>query len=222
MIENPSSPTFSYRKTVQYLIAIIIILIVGELLESIPLFSRTFLFRGLTSAELIDFAAKIIVLALFFVFIQHAINILDRNSSGVAFIRGIALPIAALIIVIVAQASVEEILTPFLRSTGRALLTFISSLVVLAAAVWVILAGYQYSPLLFDFFIALRQKIRPHYSNNGIEKTCPTCAATVESAEKYCPACGSGLEVKQCKNCHAEMNPAANYCGQCGQPQENS
>jgi hypothetical protein len=193
-----------------------------RVLESIPLFSHTFLFRGLTSAELVDFATKIIVLVLFFVFTQHAINTLGGGGSGVSFIRGIALPIAALIIVIVAQESVGEILTPYLRSTGRALLTLISSLVVLAAAIWVILAGYQYSPLLFDFCIALRQKIRSRYPNNGMEKTCPACAAPVDNTVKYCPACGNGLEIKQCKNCNEEMTPSANYCGQCGNPKESS
>ncbi|MDD5580093.1 MAG: zinc ribbon domain-containing protein [Methylobacter sp.] len=222
MLENQSSPAFSCRKSIQYLIAIIITLIVAELLESIPLFSHTFLFRGLTSAELINFAAKIIVLALFFVFTQYAINSLKGSGSGVAFIQGLALPVAALIIVIVAHESVEQILSPFLRSTGRAILTLISSFVVLAAGIWVILAGYQYSTRLFDWFIALRQKIRPQYPDNHMGKTCPACAAHVDNAEKYCPACGNELDIRQCKNRHAEMTPSANFCGQCGQPKESS
>jgi len=221
MPENQSSWTFSWRKSAQYFIAIIITLIIGELVERIPLFSNTEIFRGLTSAELVNFSTKIAVLGLFFVFTKHASNALSGSGNGVSFLRRIAIPVAALIIVCVAQESIGAILSPYLGSTGKTLLIIISSLAVLSAALWVIFAGYRYSPMLFDFFVALGQKIRSLLPGNA-ERTCPDCAAPVKGAEKYCLVCGSDLELKRCKNCDAEMAVLAKYCGQCGHPRENS
>ena len=222
MLENQSSRAFSWGKSAQYFIAIIISLIIGELVERIPLFSNTEIFRGLTSAQLVNFSTKMAVLALFFVFTKHASNALGGSGNAVAFLRRIAIPVAALIIVCVAQDSIGTILAPYLDSTGKTLLIIISSLAVLSAALWVILAGYRYSPMLFNFFVALGQKIRSLLRDNTVVRTCPACAAPVKGAEKYCLVCGNDLELKRCKNCDAEMAVLAKYCGQCGHPREDS
>ena len=222
MLENQSSRAFSWGKSAQYFIAIIITLIIGELVERIPLFSNTEIFRELTSAELVNFLTKMAVLALFFVFTKHASNALRGIGKGVSFLRRIAIPVAALIIVCVAQESIGAILAPYLDSTGKTLLIIISSLAVLSAAVWVILAGYQYSPMLFEFFVALGQKIRSLLHGIAIERTCPACSAPVRGAVKYCPVCGNDLEPKRCKNCDEEMAVSAKYCGQCGHPRKDS
>jgi len=45
---------------------------------------------------------------------------------------------------------------------------------------------YRYSPMLFDFFATLIQKIRSLIPGNLIERKCPACATPVKGAEKYC------------------------------------
>ncbi len=222
MLENQSSRAFSWGKSAQYFIAIIITLIIGELVERISLFSNTEIFRGLTSAELVNFLTKMAVLALFFAFTKHASNALRGIGNGVSFLRRIAVPVAALIIVCVAQESIGAILAPYLDSTGKTLLIIISSLAVLSAALWVILAGYRYSPMLFEFFVALGQKIRSLLHGIATERTCPACSAPVRGAVKYCPVCGNDLELKRCKNCDEEMAVSAKFCGQCGYPRKDS
>jgi hypothetical protein len=112
MLENQSSRAFSWGKSAQYFIAIIITQIIGELVERIPLFSNTEIFRELTLAELVNFSTKMAVLALFFVFTKHASNALRGIGNGVSFLRRIAIPVAALIIVCVAQESIGAILAP--------------------------------------------------------------------------------------------------------------
>ncbi|MFZ2168006.1 MAG: zinc ribbon domain-containing protein [Methylococcaceae bacterium] len=218
MLENQSSRSFSWGKSAQYFIAIIITLIIAELVERISLFSNTKIFRELTSAELVDFLTTMVVLALFFIFTKHVSNALRGIGNGVSFLRRIAIPVAALIIVCVAQESIRSIFAPYLDSTGKTVLIIVSSLAVLSAAVWVILAGYRYSPMLFDFFVTLGQKIRSLFRGIAIEKTCPACSAPIRGAVKYCPVCGNDLELKRCNYCDAKMAVSAKYCGQCGQP----
>jgi hypothetical protein len=222
MLENQSSRAFSWGKSAQYFIAIIITLIIGELVERISLFSNTEIFRGLTSAELVNFLTKMAVLALFFMFTKHVSIALRGIGNGVSFLRRIAVPVAALIIICVAQESIGAILAPYLDSTGKTFLIIISSLAVLSAALWVILAGYRYSPMLFEFFVALGQKIRSLLHGIATERTCPACSAPVRGAVKYCPVCGNDLELKRCKNCDEEMAVSAKYCGQCGHPRKDS
>lgn len=220
MFETHSTKAFSCRKAAQFFSAIIITLIIGNVVATIPLFSNTEIFRTLTSAELVSFMTKMAVLVFVFIFTKHAINALDGTGNGVSFLRGIAVPTASLIIVAVAQESIREILNPFLGATGNALLTFLSSLIVFVAAWWVIYAGYQHSPLLFDFFVSTGRKFRSRVIGNSIGKTCFNCGNVIDGLVKYCPACGVGLETRRCKNCDSELNPSGKYCGQCGHLQE--
>jgi Double zinc ribbon len=222
MFENQFSRAFSWGKSAQYFVAIIITLIISELVERIPLFSTTEIFSGLNSAELLNFLTKMAVLVLFFTFTKHASNALRGIGNGVSFLRRIAIPVAVLIIVCVAQESIESILAPYLTYTGKSLLIIISSLAVLSAAVWVIVAGYRYSPMLFEFFVALGQKTRSLLRSFTRERTCPACSAPVKDAVNYCPGCGNDLELDRCKNCDAKMGVTAKYCGQCGHPRKEA
>ncbi len=218
MLENQSSRTSSWGKSAQYFIAIIITLIIGELVQRISLFSNTEIYKGLTSAELVNFLTIMVVLALFFIFTKHASNALRGIGDGVSFLRRIVIPVAALIIVCVAQDSIRSILAPYLDATGKTLLIIISSLAVLSAAIWVILAGYRYSPMLFEFIVRQGQKIRSLLRGISLERTCPACSSHISGAVNYCPFCGNDLELNRCKNCDANMAASAKYCGQCGQP----
>jgi hypothetical protein len=221
MVETHSSKAFSCRKAAQFFIAIIITLIIGKAVANIPLFSNTELFRTLTSAELVSFVTKMAVLVFVFIFTKHAINALDGTGGGVSFLRGIAVPLASLIIVAVAQESVREILNPFLGSTGNTLLIMLSSLIVFAAALWVIFAGYQHSPLLFDFFVSIGRMVRSRTAGNPVSRTCFNCGYPIDGLVKYCPACGIELETRRCKKCNSVLNPSGKYCGQCGYLQED-
>jgi RNA polymerase subunit RPABC4/transcription elongation factor Spt4 len=126
-----------------------------------------------------------------------------------------------LIIAAVAQESVREILNPFLGETGNGLVILLSSLIVFGAALWVIFAGFQLSPLLFDFFITTGRALRSRIGANPVGKTCYNCANVIDKQVKYCPSCGIGLETRRCKNCNAELSPSGKYCGQCGYLQED-
>jgi hypothetical protein len=216
MGETYSSRAFYFRRAVQFLIAIIITLIMGKVVASLPLFSATQIAGTLTSAELIGFVTKMAVLVFVFIFTKHAINALDGTGNGVSFLRGIAMPAASLIIVAIAQESVREILDPFLDSSWNGLLTLLSSLIVFATALWVIFVGYRLSPLLFDFFISMGRAISSRIASNSSGKTCYNCANRIDDRAKYCPACGIGLEIRLCKNCNSELNSPGKYCSQCG------
>ncbi|NOT11010.1 MAG: zinc ribbon domain-containing protein [Methylococcaceae bacterium] len=216
MVESLSSNAISCRKAVQSLIAIVMILIVGKVVVSIPLFSNTEIFASLTSAKLVNFVTTMAILAFVFIFTKHTLNALEGTGHGVSFLRGITIPVASLIIVTVAQNSVRELLNPFVGDTGNTLLTLFSSLVVFVAAVWVVFAGYQHSLLLFDWFISVGRLIRARFANYPSGRICPNCAASADALAKFCPDCGTGFETRYCNNCHTELSSAGKYCGQCG------
>jgi RNA polymerase subunit RPABC4/transcription elongation factor Spt4 len=174
----------------------------------------------LTSAELVNFVTKMAALIFVFIFTKHSINALEGTGSGVSFLRGIAVPIASLIIITVAQESVRDLLGPFIGETGNTLLTFASSVIVLAACLWVIFTGYRCSSFLFDFFVSLSKTLRERFTENSISRTCFNCANPVDHHVKYCPVCGVELESRRCKNCHSVMSVSGKYCGQCGHLQE--
>lgn len=217
MIENQNSKAFSCRKAAQFFIAIIFTLIIDKVLAKIPLFSNTEIVSSMTSADLVGFIATMAVLVFVFMFTKHAINALEGTGNGVSFLRGITIPLASLVIVAVAQDSVRDLLNPFLGATGNSLLTLLSSLAVFLAALWVVFAGFQYSLMLYDFIISAVKLVRSRAVSYPAGRVCSHCARPLDSLEKYCPACGTGVETRHCKNCNAELNASAKFCGQCGQ-----
>jgi hypothetical protein len=216
MIENQNSKAFYCRKAAQFLIAIIFTLIIGKVLAKIPLFSSTEIVSSMTSADLVGFIATMAVLVFVFMFTRHAINALEGTGNGVSFLRGIAIPVASLVIVAVAQASIRGLLNPFVGATGNSLLTLLSSLTVFLAALWVVAAIFQHSLLLYDFIVSGLNLIRSRALSYPAGRVCSHCARPLDSLVKYCPACGTGVEMRQCKNCNAELNASAKFCGQCG------
>ncbi|MDD5460976.1 MAG: zinc ribbon domain-containing protein [Methylococcales bacterium] len=222
MLENQSSRVFSWGKSAQFFIAILITLIIGSFLQRISLFSSTEIVSGLTSAALVNFLTEMAVLVLFFAFAKHISNALRGIGNSVSFLRRIAIPLAVLIIICIAQSSIGSILAPFLSPAGKTLFIIIASVAVLSAAVWVIFTGYRYSPMLFQFLASLGHKIRSSLHGITLEKTCPACSAPVRGSIKYCPVCGSGFELERCKNCDEKMAVSAKYCGRCGHPRDEA
>lgn len=50
-------------------------------------------------------------------------------------------------------------------------------------------------------------------------KKCNNCGQQLEDTAKFCPECGTKLEIKRfCMECGAELNPTAKFCMECGTP----
>lgn len=54
------------------------------------------------------------------------------------------------------------------------------------------------------------------------EIECPNCHATISTSSKFCPECGTKIEVKTnkhlyCSNCGQPLNEGAKFCGNCGE-----
>src|SRR4051794_13024210 len=47
--------------------------------------------------------------------------------------------------------------------------------------------------------------------------TCPACGAENRSGRRFCPRCGTALEVA-CSSCGATNEPDDRFCGSCGSP----
>ena len=46
---------------------------------------------------------------------------------------------------------------------------------------------------------------------------CENCGAKISAKSKFCPECGSKLNVKSfCPECGAEINGSAKFCPECG------
>jgi len=220
MVEKLQTKSIACRKAVQYLVAIIVTLIIGKLVADIPLFANTVLFHSLTSGELVSFVTKMAVLVLIFVFTRSVINAMDGNGSGVSFLRGIAVPLASLLIVVIAQQSIRDLLSPFLETPGNSILTMFSSAAVFATAFWLIYAFYRYSPLLFDYVMFLGKELRSQVTGTPSTRTCLNCGCPLADHAKYCPSCGTEFSEMRCRHCHAMMFLPAKYCSQCGSSQQ--
>lgn len=47
--------------------------------------------------------------------------------------------------------------------------------------------------------------------------SCPSCGAPLATGVKFCPECGSKINIeKHCTECGAKLPPGAKFCGECG------
>lgn len=47
--------------------------------------------------------------------------------------------------------------------------------------------------------------------------SCPSCKSTIPAASKFCPECGSNVQVVTCPKCQTQNQPNAKYCINCGE-----
>ena len=125
------------HKAVQYLLAIVTILIMGKLITVIPVMDRLQLLDTYRAAEIVWFCAKISALALFYYFARFFIAAVPNNGSFLSFLRNIAAPLTILLIVILGQELLWQILAPFVHGIGKKIYFSLAILLIIAISQYI-------------------------------------------------------------------------------------
>lgn len=199
----------------RYLIAMVLALLLGAVLGSIPLFRDTGIgSTGLTASNVVRFLGYGSAILFLWLLGRTAATQIPEDGKGLSFARQVVEPLVTLIVVIVGHGVLLLLVGPFLGETGRTVYNWIFVLGSVGAALWLVLAGYRGSALLIEEVGAVRRPRAP--TPPGTPSTCPQCGATLRPGMKFCNQCGQSLATPRCRQCGYPLAPGEKYCGACG------
>lgn len=215
MFDLIALPSKSKHRVFQLLITLVMILLLGKLVSLLPVMQKLVLFRTIRAANAVWFVAEISSLCVFYFFARYAIASLPNKGGFTHFLRGIASPLALLIMVILLQDLVWQLLAPFVSNTGKTVYFGISILLISAVAVWLVLMAYQHSDQLASsvgrFGDTLSKAVQPR------KMICGNCHAEVSSKARFCDKCGHKMpESHYCPECGVTVSDDQNFCRDCG------
>ncbi|MBX3235293.1 MAG: serine/threonine protein kinase [Nitrospiraceae bacterium] len=136
-----------------YLIVIILAILVGPVLATLPLFTHTFVQQlGMNAAQAVRLAADALCLLMVWLAAARARNELEDNGKGQTFLRSILFPIALLIIVIVAQKAYEAHAIPVLGHPRQPLYNWVLTGGLISSAAWLTFAWVRHADALTNAF----------------------------------------------------------------------
>lgn len=203
------------HKAVQYLLAIVTILIMGKLITVIPVMDRLQLLDTYRAAEIVWFSAKLAVLILFFYFSRSTIAAIPDTGSFLSFIRNILEPLTVLIIAIIGQEMLWQLLDPFVKKLGGKIYFSLAILLIVAISIWLVFRAYQSAPYLFGS----RQKITKLLSRVVpiLHKNCEACGEQIKGSAIFCSHCGHKVKPQEnCLECGQALLANEKFCRQCG------
>lgn len=199
----------------QYIIAMALALMLAAILGSIQLFAKTNIgATGVTASNAVRFLGYGGALLLLWLLAHTAAMQIPEDGKGRSFVRHVIEPLATLIVVIVGYKVLLLLIGPFLGKTGTAVYNRVVVFGIVAAAVWLVWAGYRSSASLMEAIAALR----PPRSSTPLtpRAACPQCGATASAGMKFCSQCGRSLASVFCGQCGHALTPGQKFCGSCG------
>jgi hypothetical protein len=204
---------------VRYGMAILLAIILGAILGSISLFEEaTIATTGLTASDIVRFLGYGIALLLLWVLARQATTQFPQDVKVFSFLRLIIIPLATLIVVILAYSVVLLLLNPFLQETGMTIYNWVFTLGIVGAALWLAISIYRNSTLLIEAFAVLKKTGQSVSKKNSF--LCPKCGVSVAAGMKFCNQCGQSLAAVFCRNCGQPLEPEQKFCGACGTASE--
>ena len=150
-----------------YLIVIILAILVGPVLATLPLFTHTFVQElGMNAAQAVRLAADGLCLLMIWLAAARARNELEDNEKGQTFLRSILFPIALLIIVIVSQKAYEAHAVPVIGVPRQPLYNWIVTGSLIGSAAWLTFAWVRHADALTHAF-ARPARRRPVEEDEG-------------------------------------------------------
>jgi len=167
------------------------------------------------AAEIIWFLAKSAALVVFYFFARFLIEAIPNNDGACSFVKGIAEPLTALLIVIMGQALLWQLLAPFVDAVGRTIYYSIAIILIMYVSVWLILRAYRHALYLVDAVGKIGG-----YLSRFIPKqkaVCPQCHAETSSNAHFCNKCGHKMQESLCcSDCGVEVSEGQSFCQNCG------
>ena len=136
---------------VQYGIAILLALLLGAILGSIPLFQETTLAgTKLRASHFVEFVGYGSALLLFWLAAYQATSQIPDDRNGLSVLRHLATPLLTLLVVTIAYNLCLLLADPLLGRTGKAIYNWAFVIGMISAAVWLIMAWVNHSEPLFE------------------------------------------------------------------------
>lgn len=203
------------QRAVQYLLAIIMVLIIGKSITLIPVMSRLQLADTFKAAEMVWFGAKLSALVMFFYFARSTIAAIPNSGGILSFFRNIAEPVTVLIIVILGQELLWQLLEPFVQEMGKTIYFSLAVILIVAVSIWLVFRAYQSAIYLFDASRVITKYLSRFIPNSN--KICVSCGKPVTDNAMFCSHCGHEIEEQSnCSECGELLLADEKFCRSCG------
>ncbi len=203
------------RRAAQFFITIVIILVLGKLITLVPVMHQLQLADTFKAAEIIWFLAKLAALVVFYFFARYSIEAIPNNGGALSFVRGIAEPLAALLIVIMGQALLWQLLAPFVDAVGRTVYYSAAIILIVCVSVWFILRAYQHALHIVDAVRKVGGILSRFIPQQKI--VCAQCHMEISRNAHFCNQCGHKTQESLCcSECGEGVSAEQNYCQSCG------
>jgi hypothetical protein len=215
MFSLTSLSSSAYRHASQLLITILTILLLGKLITLVPIMHELQVANTFSAAEIIWFISKSASLIVFYYFARFLIAAIPNNDGALSFLKGIAEPLTALLLVIMGQALLWQLLSPFVDAQGRTIYYSAAIIVIVCTSVWLVLKAYRHALYLVDAV----EKIGRYLSHLiPQQKTaCSQCGAEISTNAHFCNKCGHKTQdYICCPECGVKISEGQNYCQNCG------
>ncbi|MDO9163045.1 MAG: zinc ribbon domain-containing protein [Methylococcaceae bacterium] len=203
------------RRASQLLITMLTILLLGKLIMLVPVMHELQVADTFSAAEIIWFLAKSAALIVFYYFARFLIAAIPNHDGALSFVKGVAEPLTALLLVIMGQALLWQLLAPFVDSQGRAIYYSAAIIVIVCISVWFVLRAYRHALYLVDAV----EKVGGYLSRLiPQQKTaCSQCGAEISTNAHFCNKCGHKTQdYVCCSECGTKVSEGQNYCQNCG------
>lgn len=177
---------------VQYGSGIILALLLGAILGSIPLFKETSLGNTkLTASRMVQFLGYGSALLLLLLLGRRVAVELPEEGKGAFFLRQVITPLVTLVVVSAGYNVLWLLGGPFLGSTGKTIYNWTFVVGIVGAALWLAVAWFRHSPLLFESLQEFERKGTLSAPRRSF--TCPQCGLPVPAGMEFCGKCGKRI-----------------------------
>lgn len=169
----------------RFVAVIVVSLILGAALGSMPLFAKTYLISGkLSAGQIVRFLGYSTALAAFWLLGQQLTAVLRKQAGRWAALQNLILPVVTLIVVSALYSVVLLVLQPLLDATLFKIYDWTFILAIIACAIWLIMAVLGQSDALTEAFTGTA----------GSRTVCAACGASNEADATHCKQCGKNLQ----------------------------
>jgi len=175
---------------------VLFFILLGGIAGNIPALKDTMLAgTRLTVAHLVEFFSYGAALIMVGGISRNIARRLDRDRSGLAFLRPLVTPMTVLLIVSVLNKILLIVMNPFFSKSDRLAYNWTFVVLILVSTLWIVLAWFFRSAPILE---SLSTPSRDHPSSDDVtSSTCPHCNASVPPGMKFCGQCGGALTALQ-------------------------
>ena len=168
-----------------YAVGILIALLLGAILGSLPLFHQSLFPSKLRASDVVSFMGYGGALLMFWLVGQRAAAQLEEQEKTLAFLRPLIMPVVQLIVLSLGYMVLLLVIGPFLDQTAKSIYNWIFIIGIVGASLWLTFAWLRQSvPLLESLGQAPVADLRV---------SCLRCNALVINPRKFCEECGARL-----------------------------